>query len=66
MVVEAAFGLRSGFWGRVDAGVDPGRLNAMANKLGGKDKYAASARSREIRRRGGARGGAVVRSRVDG
>ena len=40
MVVEAAFGLRSGFWGRVDAGVDPSRINAMANKLGGKDKYA--------------------------
>ena len=41
LVVEAAFGLRQGFWGRVDAGVDPGRVNADANRLGGPDKFAA-------------------------
>jgi hypothetical protein len=30
LVVEAAFGLRQGFWGRVDDGVDPARVNADA------------------------------------
>ena len=25
VVVESAFGLKNGFWGRVDAGVDPAR-----------------------------------------
>jgi hypothetical protein len=39
LVVEAAFGLRHGFWGRVDAGVDPGRINDEANRTGGADKY---------------------------
>lgn len=40
LVVEAAFGLRRGFWGRVAAGVDPARVNADANRRGGRDKYA--------------------------
>src|SRR5262245_15511481 len=40
LVVESAFGVRRGFWGRVDAGVDPGRVNAQANRAGGRDKYA--------------------------
>jgi hypothetical protein len=38
LVVEAAFGVRQGFWGRVDAGVDPARANDEANRLGGSDK----------------------------
>jgi hypothetical protein len=41
LVVEAAFGLRRGFWGRVDEGVDPGRVSDAANRIGGKKKYAA-------------------------
>jgi hypothetical protein len=42
LVVERAFGVKNGFWGRVDAGVDPLRVNAMANRTGGpiRDKYA--------------------------
>jgi hypothetical protein len=42
LVVEAAAGLRDGFWGRVARGVDPARINAVANAAGGKlaDKYA--------------------------
>ncbi|HEV8325042.1 MAG TPA: hypothetical protein VG389_25735 [Myxococcota bacterium] len=40
LVVESAFGVREGFWGRVDAGADPARLNAQANRSGGADKYA--------------------------
>lgn len=39
LVVEAAFGLHSGFWGRVDAGVDVARINAEANRRGGAHKY---------------------------
>jgi hypothetical protein len=39
LVVEAAFGLRRGFWGRVDTGADPARINAEANRAGGADKY---------------------------
>lgn len=39
LVVEAAFGLATGFWGRVDAGVDVARINAEANRRGGADKY---------------------------
>jgi hypothetical protein len=38
-VVESIFGLRQGFWGRVDGGVDVARINQMANRRGGKDKY---------------------------
>src|SRR5262245_23659198 len=41
LVVESAFGLARGFWGRVDEGADPGRISAEANRKGGKDKYAA-------------------------
>ena len=32
--------MADGFWGRVDRGVDPARINAEANRIGGKDKYA--------------------------
>jgi hypothetical protein len=39
LVVEAAFGLRQGFWGRVDAGVDPGAIMADANRRGGSNKF---------------------------
>ena len=41
LVVESAFGLTGGFWGRVDAGADPKRINDEANRRGGADKYAA-------------------------
>jgi hypothetical protein len=41
LVVESAFGLWRGFWGLVDSGIDPVRVNAMANRKGGADKYAA-------------------------
>src|SRR5687768_15555063 len=40
LVVEAAFGLKRGFWGRVDEGVDIARINAQANRMGGANKYA--------------------------
>jgi len=40
LVVESAFGLAWGFWGRVDAGADPGVIAAQANRQGGPDKYA--------------------------
>ncbi len=40
LVVETAFGLHHGFWGRVDAGVDVARINAEANRSGGANKYA--------------------------
>ncbi|MFO1053193.1 MAG: hypothetical protein U1F36_13350 [Planctomycetota bacterium] len=39
LVVESAFGLRDGFYGRVDRGHDVARINADANRSGGKDKY---------------------------
>lgn len=39
LVVETGFGLRDGFWARVDAGVDVARINAAANRLGGAGKY---------------------------
>lgn len=39
LVVEAAFGLRQGFWGRVDAGADPGAILADANRRGGRNKF---------------------------
>jgi hypothetical protein len=39
LVVESHFGLRDGFWGRVASGVDAARINADANRRGGKDKY---------------------------
>lgn len=39
LVVEAAFGLAQGFWGRVDAGADPGAIMADANRRGGRDRY---------------------------
>ena len=42
LVVEAAAGLRDGFWGRVARGVDPARVNAQADAAAGKlgQKYA--------------------------
>jgi hypothetical protein len=40
LVVESAFGLARGFWGRVDEGADPAAISAEANRVGGKDKYA--------------------------
>ena len=39
-IVESEFQIRDGFWGRVDSGIDPSRVNAEANRIGGKDKYA--------------------------
>jgi hypothetical protein len=40
LVVESAFGVTQGFWGRVDAGADPGAIAREANRKGGRDKYA--------------------------
>lgn len=41
LVVESAFGIAGGFWGRVDAGADPAAITREANREGGRDKYAA-------------------------
>src|SRR5918999_3985156 len=41
LVVESAFGIAEGFWGRVDAGTDPAAITHEANRKGGRDKYAA-------------------------
>jgi hypothetical protein len=41
LVVESAFGLAQGFWGRVNGGADPGAISREANRTGGRDKYAA-------------------------
>jgi hypothetical protein len=43
LVVESAAGLRDGFWGRVARGVDPARVNQLADGATGKlgDKYRA-------------------------
>jgi len=41
LIVESAFDITHGFWGRVDAGVDPGAITAAANRIGGRNKYAA-------------------------
>jgi len=40
LVVETAFGLDQGFWGRVEAGIDVAQINAEANRTGGANKYA--------------------------
>jgi hypothetical protein len=40
LVVETVFSLSKGFWGRVDEGVDPGRISDEANRMGGANKYA--------------------------
>lgn len=40
LVVESRFAITRGVWGRVAAGADLGRINALANRRGGKDKYA--------------------------
>lgn len=47
LVVESAFDILDGFWGRVDAGVDPERVNAEANRLGGAEKYKRFGREQE-------------------
>jgi hypothetical protein len=41
LIVESAFGLTQGFWGRVDAGANPGVIMEQANRIGGPNKYAA-------------------------
>jgi hypothetical protein len=41
LIVESAFGMTQGFWGRVDAGADPGVIATRANRIGGRNKYAA-------------------------
>ena len=41
LIVESAFGVTQGFWGRVDAGVDPSVIAVLANRAGGRNKYAA-------------------------
>jgi hypothetical protein len=41
LVVESAFDVARGFWGRVDGGADPGAITVQANRRGGRDKYAA-------------------------
>ena len=41
LVVESAFGVTQGFWGRVDAGINPGVIAEQANRIGGPNKYAA-------------------------
>jgi hypothetical protein len=40
LAAESGFGLSSGFWGRVDAGADPGRIDRQANRRSGPDRYA--------------------------
>ena len=40
LVVERDFGVREGFWGRVDRGVEPAKINEEASRVGGKGKYA--------------------------
>jgi len=40
LVVERDFGVRDGFWGRVDRGVDPAKISEQANRMGGKGKFA--------------------------
>jgi len=39
LIVERRFGVTGGVWGRVAAGADLAKINAAANKSGGKDKY---------------------------
>ncbi|AKT41912.1 hypothetical protein [Chondromyces crocatus] len=39
LVAEGAFGLRAGFWGRVDGGADPARINDEANRMSGPERY---------------------------
>jgi hypothetical protein len=39
LVVERDFGVRDGFWGRVDRGVEPAKINEDASRVGGKGKY---------------------------
>ena len=40
LVVERDFGVREGFWGRVDRGVEPAKITEAANRMGGKGKFA--------------------------
>src|ERR1700733_3734275 len=39
LIVESRFGVHGGIWGRVAAGADLGLINAIANRVGGRDKY---------------------------
>jgi len=39
LVVESRFGVTRGVWGRVASGAELGRINAAANRRGGRDKY---------------------------
>ncbi len=41
LVAESGLGLANGFWGRVASGASPARVNAQANRKGGKDKFAS-------------------------
>jgi hypothetical protein len=41
LVVESAFDVKDGFWGRVDAGADPRVITERANRIGGSNKYSA-------------------------
>ena len=41
LIVEKRFGVTGGVWGRVAAGADLVKINAAANRSGGKDKYRA-------------------------
>ena len=41
LIVESAYGVKRGFWGRVDAGLDPRAAAEKMNRLSGHDKYAA-------------------------
>jgi hypothetical protein len=41
LVVEGDFGVRAGFWGRVDRGVEPAKINSDASRRGRAGKYAA-------------------------
>ncbi|MCA9719806.1 MAG: hypothetical protein KC468_34385, partial [Myxococcales bacterium] len=47
-VVETTFGIERGLWGLVRAGVDIERVNAVANRVGGADKYRALGDLREL------------------
>src|SRR5690349_10548736 len=41
LVVEGAFGIRDGFWGRIDKGAVPREIHALLDPTDKQDKYAA-------------------------
>ncbi len=47
LVVEAAFGVRTGFWGKVADGMDPRRANAQSDRPGAREKYGGFGADRE-------------------